>query len=62
MEAPKFTGTNPETHKRWLHMMMFIFISNVVIFIFKKIVVSWGFFFLGRPVHVVLHMYEWFTI
>ena len=49
MEAPEFTGTNPETHKRLLHMMMFIFISNVVVFIFKKIVVSWG-TFLGRPV------------
>ena len=41
MEAPKFTGQNPETHTRLLHMMMFIFIS-IVIFIFKKIVVSWG--------------------
>ena len=25
MEAPKFTGQNPETHTRLLHMMMFIF-------------------------------------
>ena len=49
MGALKLTGKNPETHKRLLHMMMFIFISNFVIFIFKKIVVSWGTFF-GRPV------------
>ena len=47
MEAPKFTGQNPETHKILLHMMMFIFISNFVIFIFKKIVVV---LVLGRPV------------
>ena len=45
MEALKFTGKNPETHKRLLHMMMFIFISNLVIFIFLQIVVSWGTFF-----------------
>ena len=48
MEAPKFTEKNPETPKRLFHMMMFIFISNFVIFIFKKIVVSWGTFF-GTP-------------
>ena len=32
----EFTGKNPETHKRLLHMMMFIIISNFVIFIFEK--------------------------
>ena len=39
---------NPETHKRLLHMMMFKLTSNCVIFISKKIVVSWG-TFLGTP-------------
>ena len=56
MEALKFTGKkNPKTHKRLLHMMMFIFISNFVIIIFKKIVVSWG-TFLGSPVLGYMYM------
>ena len=52
MEAPKFTGKNPETHKRLLHMMMFKVISNLVIFIFKKKISSFhGALFLAHPVY-----------
>ena len=55
MEAPKFTGKNSETHTRLLHMIMFIFISNFVIFIFKKIVVSWC-TFLGSRLNTELKL------
>ena len=45
MEAPKFTGKNHEKHEGLLHMMIFIFISNFVIFIFRKNRCFMGHFF-----------------
>ena len=56
METPKFTGKNPETHKRLLHMMMFIFISNLfqmLLFSYFKKSLFHGALFWGRPVYSI---------